>query len=268
MLSSSSYWAPLFGGLLFCISLTCVLSEAGQIETVHEKLEKYATGDAKESGLTPDELQAAFEEYKTWDPTKREDYESQQVTHALLVDFLLHPLEQAGERRRAKNDIALPIDDRYLKRLEKSYKMFRVAYQGQMIGNLYHKCDKTELLIRSLMGLKGKQELTVKMIYDAIVEYNAIMQRLSDIMIYEDVYTSLDELKQLLNFNNRTTVKVLNQVVYPQLSKLKSKKALDQIRNKYREKLADHRIIEVNGALKRVSRADISRWRQKKSTKS
>lgn len=246
-----------------CLSFGNQYALADPIETVHDKLEKYATDNLSRSELSPDDLKAAYEEYKSWDPAKREEFELKKVTHALLTDFLLHPMERTHEIRQSKNDIELPIDENYVKRLEKYYKMFRVAYMGQKIGKVYHKCRKTDLLVSSLMGLKGRQDLTAKMIYDAIVEYNAIMQRLSDIMIYEDIYGNLDELKQLLNFNNREAVKILKQVVYPQLKKLKSRKALDRVKETFRDKMADHRIIEQGGVLKTVSVENAKRWRQK-----
>lgn len=239
------------------------LLNANPIDTVHDKLENYANENLDDSGLSAGDLEAAFEEYKTWDQTKREEFDSKDITNALLIDFLLHPMEKSHDSRQAKNDIPLLIDEAYVKRLERNYKRFRVAYEGYMIGNHIHKCRKTDLLIRSLMGLKGKQELTTKMIYDAIVEHNALLRRLREIITYEDVYGSLDELKKLLNFFNTSAVKILKEVVYPRLQELKSKKALDNIKNLYRIKMADQRFIEVNGKLKKVSRADATRWIRK-----
>lgn len=244
------------GLLVLVASATIVASQdysRAKIFKIANKLEAFALGTSgPSSGLTVQELEDAYAEFKTWNDAVVSNIKRSLSLDKLLIDFLLTPMDRYPQLIGTSVPGSGPSTQQlhFIKRLEANYKKFRPAYLGQKLTGSYYSAPKTDTLVCSLWGIRDPKPLSEKMFTDARNELMAYRAKLDEIAEYEDIYSNLDEYTQLINYVNRNEVKELETVIFPLFDSMKSPKNIQQLQDKYvKDMHSKHKYVVQDGKL-------------------
>jgi len=220
-------------------------SQTTQLQIVVDKLESYAVGLTKSSWLTMDEMMSAYKEFARMNPETRKMLREQNPLIHLLCDFLLFPMSRFKDLI-GDGPEAAPFYEDYITRLEKSYKKFRAGYLGGTVGEYRVASKKMDLLIEALMGVKDRAPVTMKMIEDAKREYDALLAKWNEIGQYEDIYSCLKEVEEIIDTVYRASARALNKIVFAALPGIDN---IELITMKFRNEMYLAGFLVQNGKL-------------------
>lgn len=212
--------------------------ERGQkIKNLLKKFEEFGRDSSKKStGLTYDELDAAYEDYKDQRRHRGGDeyFEAarrKSPVFCLLDDFVLTPMKHMRLSPTEDDNIKRA----YMMRAEKFFRLFWTSYvDGQLIGKKYlYKAKNFLAFLKAFEGADGKRP-TVRMWRLAHAEYNALEQRAREMVTSEDIYDKVTEYGMLLNLFNDARVSILRDRFFARLDRCRSNGQLLELQAEYR----------------------------------
>lgn len=197
--------------VFLAITIECAPFDASKVELLLDKLEPFAKGNTKSSGLTSAQLLAGQQQFESWSEQTRSKMVKKYPKLNLLRDLCFIPM------RRFESLIGGQAEQEalFIRRLEKFYKELRPLYFGGTVGQSYKRAPKQDELVASLLQLRHNKPLTLSMLRYGIEECKAFEQRCDDIVEFEDIYAAVEEFKLLKNNLNRGQIKLLSEKLVP-----------------------------------------------------
>lgn len=191
------------------------------IRDLGEILEKIATQTGEQARETiPIELvYKASDDYAKLSPESRAELDRQKFTR-MLADFALIP----AKNHRGFLKFDSEAEQMFVERLGETYAFFRPAYLGKRIGEPIYaaKHPKCKHLLRALA--LNKQTTTASEAPVNLQDFRAAkgeletwLRRFEQLRKVDDIYSCLDELKELFNLLNHKPIHVLRSKVFPRL---------------------------------------------------
>lgn len=200
------------------------------------KFEQFGKDPSKEStGVTYDELDAAYEDYKTrfGDGKFREASRAKSKMFRLLDDLVLTPM---SFWRLSPDD-----DDQYkrayMKRVEMGYRRFWPSYvEKKLLGKkLMFDAKKFTRFVEAFEGT-SEERPTIKMWQLARVEYDALVEKAQDIVTHEDVYQQMSQYGLLLNFFHDSRVERLQKKFFDRLDVCETDEEMLELQAEYKKR--------------------------------